>query len=392
MPKFALGMMLLANLLVMVLIPLYILILGNISAFSWALTTGYGVAVLGLCGYFLSRNRTFRLVVPKRLRHDCSALLWSGFPIAIGNLQIPLKMLCVNMTISAFSGSAGLAVYSVIISCVMVISLFIAGVVQTMMPITGILYGQKDWRGIRFVFRDAFATVMICATVIVVLLEIFPETVLAVFGLHELIHRELGVSAIRIFAPSIWGIALVALLRSHVQAIGRPFFATTLVITENVLAMLPPLWILSYLFGVSGIWLAFIVSEILTIGLYYLFVCRQPSLLLLPQDNAAAQIFETTISAEKTAVNDFIAYCDSQSMLTESDREATRRILDNIVESLTQHRSIPWIDIRLQRHFEVTVLTIRDAGPPYDLGEPHDGLEYSRTLIFNNVILTQQEK
>ena len=393
MPKFTLGMILLVNLLVMVLIPFYILILGNISAFSWALVTGYSSAVPVLCGYFLSRNRTFRFVVPTRIWHNCAALLGSGVPIAIGNLQIPLKIFCVNITISAFSGAAGLAVYFVIISCVMVISLFIAGVVQTMMPMTGILFGQKDWRGIRFVFRDAFVTVMSCATVLCILLEMFPETVLAIFGLHEPIHRELGVSAIRIFAPSILGIAVVALLRSHVQAIGRPFLATMLVVTENIIAMLPPLWILSYLFGVSGIWLAFIASEVLTIVLYYLFVKFQDDrrFLLLPRNDHAELIFETTIAAETTAVDDFITYCESQSIMSETDLVAIRRVLGNVVENVTQHRCIPWIDIRLQHHSENIVLTICDAGPPYDPRESHNDFEYSRSLIFNSVTSTLQQ-
>lgn len=288
----AAGLLIFANGLNLIFIPLLIWQLGNLAAPAWGMVAGYSCATLGVFLYFTSPRRTLKLLKPRKFSKNLGKLFINGIPVAAIGLQFPIKLFFTNSVIVAYGGTAGLAAYSVVFACVLVISLCISGVVQTMMPMVGMLYGEKDWRGVRLVFGYSFYTLVISSLVLFALLEIFPGTVISWFGIIEPEMYQIGVTAIQISTLSLPGIALAALLRSYAQALGYPLTALWIVTVGNLLVALPALWILAAFFGLPGIWWSMVVAEYAAILPYFILmisISRQThgarrGILLLPRE------------------------------------------------------------------------------------------------------------
>ena len=66
---------------------------------------------------------------------------------------------------------------------------------------------KRDWQGIRFVLKRAFTVVITCCLISIVLMEILPVQILAMFSVTAEVQVAMGVPA-RIFAFSLLGVGI----------------------------------------------------------------------------------------------------------------------------------------------------------------------------------------
>ena len=142
--------------------------------------------------------------------------------------------------------------------------MFIAGASQTMMPIVGTLYGEKDMTGIRFTVRRALVVVMSACVALVVFFELFPETILLLFGVNAPDEIALGTQAIRIFAISLIGTGFSFLMMYYFQTIQRRGISSAISVVQGVAVTVPAAFLLSAVWGSVGIWVSFSLAEICT--------------------------------------------------------------------------------------------------------------------------------
>lgn len=373
-PNLSSGLLLVANILNIVLVPVFIPLLGNLSAYGWAMFVGYACSTLGLYRYIVWPDRTLRWVWPRSVLGDLARLVFNGLPVASTGLMVPIMIYCINRTAVHYAGTQGLTICTIVMANILVISLVIAGTVQTMMPMTGILFGEKDWNGLRYVFRLSFWTVASFAIVLILFLEMMPGIVLRLFGISDGELCTLGIDSLRIFAPAVGGIAIVGLLRSYTQAIGRPVLAFSLVFVENLGAMLPSIWFLSHLWGYSGIWYGYVLAEYS--ALIYYFICAACILylnrslkgfLLLPlSDRWQDRIFELSIDRKheidpetvRTVLADFF---DRQPFIGDP-REKMLRSIEESIRFIFEKGSTRQIDLRIEYDSARTVASLRFDG------------------------------
>ncbi|MEG0310269.1 MAG: MATE family efflux transporter, partial [Eubacterium sp.] len=117
----------------------------------------------------------------------------SGLAGAVNTLLLGLKTLCINLIVMAASGADGMAVFAVCNFAISFVSMFIVGTSDTMVPLLGMLYGEKDWQGIRFLLKQAFTVVLISCGISVALMELFPVQILALFNVTSTVQVSLGI-------------------------------------------------------------------------------------------------------------------------------------------------------------------------------------------------------
>ena len=142
--------------------------------------------------------------------------------------------------------------------------MFIAGASQTMMPIVGTLYGEKDYNGIRFAVYRALRVVMISCIVLVAVFEIFPQAVLMLFGVTGAEEIAMGVQAIRTFALSLIGTGFTFLMMYYFQTIQRRVVSSVISVVQGVAVIVPCAFFFSNIWGSVGIWSSFLFAEICT--------------------------------------------------------------------------------------------------------------------------------
>jgi Na+-driven multidrug efflux pump len=385
----------------------------GIAGSSLATVSGYMVGACCLLPYALSKTRTLHLVpvvlthISKLLSH-LGTIVKTGFPAAMGSILITFKILSINHIVLAVADKSGMIAFSVCISCLSFVSMFISGAAQAMTPIVGVLYGEKDYLGIRFVVRRAFITLMIASIAATLLLEIFPAQILEIFGVRHASDIALGIPAIRIFSLSLIGTSTTFLSMYYYMTIGRTKLSTAIAIVQGA-AVVPIALVLSSVMDISGVWIAFSLAEIVTllmIAACYLFLTRknpnkyQSPLLLDQEELPKGTRLETTATAKNIQetihrLDKFIASLRGKHEIQDS---AQKVIIDSTAVSLKHllgQKRDGCVDIKVNVLEDNIILTMRDKGQALIddtelgslLGETCQ-LQHSQAIGFNNYTLT----
>ncbi len=265
-PSLASTVLLVANAVNLILDLVFILgFKMGIGGASLATVLGYAVGLLVLLGYFLSNERSLHFIYFRKEELKAVAkIAICGIPSAVGASLMFIKILSINAIVLARLGPSGMVAFSVCLSCLSFVSMFIAGTAQTMMPIVATLYGEKDHAGVRYTVIRALKVVMLSSTFLVLVFELFPGTVLYVFGIRGGAELIQGSQAIRIFALSLIGTGFSFLMMYYFQIIQRSLIATVITIVQGVAVVVPGAFLLSIFWGSIGIWIAFLLTEICT--------------------------------------------------------------------------------------------------------------------------------
>ena len=138
------------------------------------------------------------------------------------------------------NGAGAMAIYTVCMSCLLLLTLVMGGCQGAMVPVLGMLVGEKDYLGVRMLMRNVMRFSLSLAGTLVLLLLIFPQAVLALFNMPASLYAD-GAEAIRLFSVSILGVTFTFLLMYYYMTIGQKTAANLLSWVEGILVeRLPP--------------------------------------------------------------------------------------------------------------------------------------------------------
>jgi Na+-driven multidrug efflux pump len=234
----------------------------DITSAGISYSLGYTIALLILLTYFLSKKRSLKFKFTFDLRRILS-IMKSGFSPGLSSILMFFKQLFVSQVMLFISGPIGAVAWSVCKAMISVNSMFISGGAQTMMPIVGKLFGEQNHIGINYTFKKTAKVIFGCVGVEILLIELFPKVVARLFGVSDQAELDATVSALHIFAPALFGIALAYLLLYFANVIQRHKIAVAISIAEGIAFLVPLVILLAYFIGVNGVWLGFTLSELL---------------------------------------------------------------------------------------------------------------------------------
>ena len=360
--------------------PLQMGILGS----SLATVCGYTIGAGVLATYVFSTHRSLSFELNAALFHQCvrrvKEMMITGLPAAVGIGLVALKLFFMNHLVGDIAGSEGLVVFSVCISCLSFMSMFISGTAGTMMPIVGTLYGERDFRGIYFIMRYALRFSLVVSGVVLLLFEIFSAAVFALFGVDSNAQiLAMGIVGLRMFAVSLVGVSISFLMMYYFLTIRESLFANVISVTEGLLFPVPLAWIFSRFLGLEGVWTGYIVTELFAILTIFLMIRYRKAQkkneqlnLLLIQNMAPEVICEATVSIDKS-VNEPVArevldrllhvYPDFQQK--ELFVSLVQHVADQIHQLLKSNRQV-WMDIRILNQDQTISVLFRNDGVLYD--------------------------
>lgn len=200
----------------------------------------------------------------------------SGIPIASGTALISVKVWAIYQILGSTGGADAMTLYAICMACLSVISMCIAGCNGAMMPIIGMLYGEKDFSSVRILIKYVLRFALTLSGIFVVFAEFFPQVILSIYNVPAA-QVEAGEIALRLFAISLIGVTITFLVMYYYSTIQRRTVANILSWTEGIIVVVPAAWLLSKTFGLNGIWLAFILAELagfFVVWLYTRHICK----------------------------------------------------------------------------------------------------------------------
>lgn len=425
MPKLSARILLIANAVNLLLDLVFIKIFHlGIRGAALATVCGYVVGFLPVLWYLFSKKRTFRFIRPKKADFHCiPEMVNGGLASCVNTCLLFLKTLFLNRIVMSTAGSDGMVVFSVCSFAVSFVSMFVSGGAETMVPLLGMLFGEKDRQGMKFVVKRTFFVVVLSCVVSVALMELFPVQILALFNITLPAQVAIGVPALRIFALSLIAMGISITVMYYMQTLRQKNLSVMISVLRGFALIIPFAWILSQLFGTQGIWFSFIAAEFLTV-LITLCVCKGKAarshgkytgVLLNERPPETEFVYDVTIQSgvqNAVDVSKAIISFGREHGLSDSQANLLGLMAEEAAISITRFNRDEKkanIDILCRIEPSIVLLTLRDDGKPFDamLLEPGeedqfgnismmnkiaDDVSYMRALGLNNTVVELKRK
>ena len=246
-----------------ILDPIFIFTLGfgvNGAAIATVIGQGVGCAVSFIC---VLRNR-FIHIEPRHLKIEkrmVKAIYAVGAPTIITNSIGTVMTGAINAILISFSTTA-VSIFSVYFKLQSFVFMPIFGLSSGMVPIIAYNYGaRKRKRVTETIWKGTFiaSVIMILGTLA---FNFFPRELLSLFSATEEMYR-IGIPALKMISLCFVPAAISIGLGSSFQATGYGVGTMIVSICRQLMVLIPVAYILSKFLGINGVWLSFIVAEII---------------------------------------------------------------------------------------------------------------------------------
>lgn len=263
-PRIAMLSMLISVLLNVILAPIFIF------WFSWgmqgaALATviSQAVTAVWVVSYFLAGTSVLRFHIETlRLNRDvCRQIIIFGSPPCAMQLTASVLQSILNHQLGAYGGDLAISVMGILYAMFMMVAMPIFGINQGAQPIIGYNYGAKQFNRVKKTLELAILGATGFTVVGFGVMMLFPTEVIRLFNRQDQSLLALGTHAIRISTIMLPLIGFQIVSASYFQAIGKPKTAMLLMLSRQLLLLIPAVLILPLFFGLNGVWAALPTSD-----------------------------------------------------------------------------------------------------------------------------------
>jgi putative MATE family efflux protein len=294
-PNRALYTMVAGTLVCIVLNFLFVIVLGwGVAGSAWATIIGQGVSAALVLWYFVASPKA-----PFRLRLNClrlegrfvAGILALGLApfvlqAAMAFISVLINRQLVELGALTPIGSEGALVAIGVVGRVAMFAFFpILGAAIAAQPLFGYNYGAQNYVRVKATFKVAMVWVTAIGVFFWVLIHLFPEQIVYIFGIKGDLERfTITALKVQMFMMPLDGLQVVA--TQYFQSSGQPLKSMFLSLTRQILYLLPliyllPLTITTIIPGLApldGIYYAYPVADalsIVTCGILMIFEFRK---------------------------------------------------------------------------------------------------------------------
>ena len=223
------------------------------------------VAVAAVCPKLFAAQTGYRFVRLENNRKEIRQILMKGSPLALGNLYTVIRVRVLNSLLLSSGGSFALASYVCANNVNLVGLALITGISQTVAPIAGVLFGERDGAGIRCIVRKASTTGAAATSGFWILLLVFSEPLARMFGMTTPHQIQAAQTAIMILSANLIFVMFSGVLISCYMTCDHTGLANLLTLSRGLVCALTFSFVGSRLFGTKGVMGGLVLAEIATL-------------------------------------------------------------------------------------------------------------------------------
>ncbi len=422
-PKLAAAAFIIANVVNLILDYVF-LKFTNLEMYGASLSTmiGYGCGFAVLIPYIKSKNRMLKPSLKKAFAHlkMLGAVLGAGVTQGSMLLMQILQYLILNTMIQNTLGADKMAIYAICLNSVDIVRLFIEGVIGVVQTIAGVLYGEKDYYGIRKLSSRVLKTSVVVVLFLMAVFIVFPQAILAIFSFDKFELYDIAVLSVRLFSLSFMFFAFNFFTQTYYQTILKTSLSTINTVLQGFVLLIPISIGFMLMFDIQGICIAYTVTEILAFGITWLYrmiqqhrnKLPQKGFLMIPDIDSESYCDITIRGSEKEAVeaSEKLIQCCLEHGMDKTKSEMIGIAVEEIAVNIARYGNLKYecnyIDINLSETENKLILRIRDDGVPFNPTEYQsqeeegflvggiatikkiaDKLNYIRVLDLNNTVI-----
>lgn len=231
---------------------------------AMATTAAPCMGILILSTHFWRRKNQFHFhIVRPSLRRlfDICAL---GASSLIAELSSGVVIIVFNLILLKISGNLGVAAYGIIVNIALVLISIYTGIAQGIQPIISRNYGSREYDSIKKALRYALLLSAALSVLSYAIMFLYATPITSLFNKDENpILAAMAEQGIQMYFTALPFVGTNIIAAAYLSCINRPGQAFLLSGLRGFLLIIPVAFLLSFLFGMTGVWLAQPITELL---------------------------------------------------------------------------------------------------------------------------------
>jgi putative MATE family efflux protein len=206
---------------------------------------------------------------------DILRLGLSAFVIEISSAVV---LITFNLVILRLEGNLGVAAYGIIANIALVGVAIFTGLAQGVQPLTSFYYGLQNVQVVRKVLKYALMTSLLLAIIIYLGIYLYSDGIVALFNEEKNPKiTEIAEEGLRIYFLGFFFAGINIVTSIYFSSTEKAIHAFVLSILRGFVVLVPIVLLLSSLWKITGIWFAFLLTELFVtiLALCYVAIKRR---------------------------------------------------------------------------------------------------------------------
>lgn len=193
----------------------------------------------------------------------------------IQELSSGIVMIVFNSIILYLHGNIGVAAYAVVANIALVVIAIFNGVAQGIQPLLSNSYGKGNTKELKYVFHLGLVTSVTLAIVIYGVTYFNAEWMVSLFNKEgNQTLTSMGVEGLRLYFTAFFFMGFNIIATVYFSSIDKPWKSFSISILRGFVIVIPLIFLLAFLFDMTGVWLSLAVTECIIVAFVIVFFVR----------------------------------------------------------------------------------------------------------------------
>ena len=246
----------------------------QMGIFGAVLATGLApvISMAILSPHLLSQNRAFAFEPCRPSLSLLGSTASLGLPSLITEVSSGIVIMVFNAIILSLQGNVGVAAYGIIANLSLVVIAIYTGIAQGIQPLISRAHGYRDRKGAVLFLRYALITMSLLSCLIYLGVVLFAQPLAQIFNSENNEQlQDIAVAGLKLYFTGCIFAGFNIILSVFFTSSERERPAHLIALFRGFFLIIPASFLLSALWGMAGIWLAFPATECLVAfaGLFF---------------------------------------------------------------------------------------------------------------------------
>lgn len=274
-PKMAMFTMIIGGVVNVILNPIFIFVLHlGVKGSALATVISQVISALWVMSYFFGKKSHVKFHFKYlKLEKDIVFKIFSiGMSPFAMQLSASVTMIIFNKSLEFYGGDLAIAALGIGFAIINFILMPIFGINQGVQPIVGYNYGAKLFHRVKAALRLATIVATVICVIGFLAVILFSEEIITLFSKDNAQLISMGSHALKVYLFMLPVIGFQIVSVGYFQAVGKAKHAMILMLSRQIIFLIPMLIILPHFFKLDGVWLSESVTDGLSAVLSFIFM------------------------------------------------------------------------------------------------------------------------
>ena len=254
---------------------LFPLAMGMLGA---ALATVFSLvfSIIVLLFHFWTKRNKFEINRCKISLRQIKAISALGASTFVNEITVAIALVVFNLVILGVKGNVGVAAYGIVMNLAIVALSIFTGMALGIQPIISKGHGSGDISLIKTTMKYAIIAISVLSLCIYAIIYLGASSIAGIFdseGNVTLVY--LATDGLKIYFVGLIFAGINVITAAFFSAANKPKTAMSIALLRSFVLIVPMLLILSRLFGMEGVWISFVATELIVLLLSIVFLCKK---------------------------------------------------------------------------------------------------------------------